>query len=137
MRGGWQAEKDGSFTMGSHSRKLKPPPATPWAKLTEEWRSNVSQDFYWKGRLSEVLKAAAETKARSGGKPEPWPSPEAFLVRWAKAHRWTVNMDTVNDLVTIRPMPDKQAPIRKSSPPGVSQPSLFDVNHLATGSNDA
>jgi CRISPR/Cas system endoribonuclease Cas6 (RAMP superfamily) len=85
MRSGWHAENDGSFTMGSQSRMLKPPPATPWAKLTEEWRSKISPDFHWKGQLSDVLEAAAPTSDRSGGKPQPWPSPEAFIVRWAKA----------------------------------------------------
>ena len=128
MRGGWHEERDGSFFMGSSSRKLKPPPATPWEKLAEEWRMKVSPDLHWKGRLSEVLKAAAETNARARGKLKPWPSAEAFIVGWAKAHRWTVDFDTVNDLITIRPTPTKQPPSRKPPKTDAIQPSLFNLD---------
>jgi hypothetical protein len=133
MRGGWQEERDGSFFIGSSSRKVKPPPATPWEKLAEEWRMKVSPDFHWKGRLSEVLRAAAETNARARGKLKPCPSSEAFLVGWAKAHRWTVDFDTVNDLVTIRPAPGKLPPIRNTPQSDSIQPSLFDFDQTDGG----
>jgi hypothetical protein len=88
----------------------------------------VSTEFHWKGRLSEVLKTAAETNARARGKLKPRPSAEAFIVGWAKARRWTVEFDTVNDLITIRPTPAKQPPTRIPPKSDAIQPSLFNLD---------
>ena len=73
-RSGMKAKRDGGFTLSLSSRRQKPPPATPWGKLELEWRRNVSQKFYWRGSLKEVLEAAidgmryANDRKRKAGK---------------------------------------------------------------------
>ena len=115
-RSGWQAERDGSFTMLVQSRRQKPPPATPWGKLELEWSMKVSLDFHWRGSLKEVLETSIEgmrhanRKARKAGKGSRWASVEAFLFAWAKNRRLIMDMDPTQDLVTL-------APIQVDNPP--------------------
>lgn len=133
-KGGWIEERDGSFFMGTQSPRQKPPPATPWGKLTEEWRYVVHSKHHWQGSLKEVLEAAASgmrqaNKApRKAGKGSRWGSVEAFLHGYAKHRRWIISLDPSQDLVTIRPDPGKQPPSQKPPRTDVIQPSLFDLD---------
>lgn len=105
---------------------MKAPPATPWEKLTLEWRMSVSPEFHWKGSLKSVLEAAEHTRSRGMGKEKPWPSPVEFLIRWAQARQMSVELDYPNDLVTIRPNPKLPPKERKARKPDINQPGLFD-----------
>ena len=133
-RAGWTAEHDRGFTLSISSRRQKPPAATPWGKLELEWRRNVSQKFYWRGSLKEVLVAAsdgmryANDRKHKTGKGGRWESVDAFLYGWAKARRWIMVMDPSQDLLTIRPDPGKPPPKQEPPKTDAIQPSLFDLD---------
>lgn len=129
---GWKAERDGAFTVPVASRRLKPPPATPWARLELEWRMSVTQECPWRGDLEEVLEAAtwgmreANRAPRKAGKGSRWESVEAFLHGYAKSRCWILTMDRNQDLLMIRPDPGRQSTVRQRPTTGTHQPSLFD-----------
>ena len=121
----------GNWT-GLSSRKLKPPPATPWGRLELEWRMKVSPDYHWQGSLKEALEAAphgmrqANKAPRKAGRGSRWETVEAFLHGFAKARRWIMALDPAQDLLTIRPDPGRQPTLRRQPSTEASQPSLFD-----------
>lgn len=63
---------DGGFLYRFGDRRIKPPPATPWARFTAEVRKAVEHDQLWIGRLSEFLPVA------TGGTPA-WASSTAAV----------------------------------------------------------
>lgn len=125
-----ESHPDGGYFYRFGERRIKPPPATPWAQFAEELRRAIEPDRPWVGCLSEVMAAAerghlwAARQAKRKRLQKSWPSTEAFLVDWARARRWQVEIDQPRDLITIRVNPKKLPPKADQPRPTVDQPAL-------------
>lgn len=139
-KSGWVPTPDGGVQMQWRSRRLKPPPATPWGKLQAHLRRQV-----FKGAvtlpLQELLEAAKSDFVFPSGRMSPeatrrgWNTLEEALVGWAAARRWRLILDREADTATFTekppPIPKKKLGPQASVKPPADQPSLFAPEDLA------
>lgn len=121
---------DGGYLYRFGTRRVKAAPATPWGIFAAEVREVIEPNQAWVGCLSTVMAIAKEGhtwaayQAKRKRLQKAWASTEAFLIDWARARRWLVEIDQPRDLITIRMNPKKLPPKAEKPRPAVDQPAL-------------
>lgn len=134
-RQGWETTPDGGFHLGGRGRKIKPPPATPWAIFQARLRSEAP-DGPVKISLTELMALARVAFQTHTGRMSPeadrrgWTTLEEALLGWASARRYRLVLDPEAGAATFtaqpRPIPKSRLGPRQSVAAPEGQVGLFD-----------